>query len=82
MLCIKEVDGIACVLYMKVGQRDGCISSMKIHKASLADWGMDETKPTRMLCRIHIPLLPQEFISGNACFLILLMRATTYGHEL
>ena len=38
----KEVDGIACVLYMKVGQRDGCISSMKIHKASLADWGMDE----------------------------------------
>lgn len=38
----KEVDGIACVLYMKVGQRDGCISSMKIHKSSLADWGMDE----------------------------------------
>ena len=38
----KEVDGIACVLYMKVGQRDGRISSMKIHKASLADWGMDE----------------------------------------
>ena len=24
----KEVDSIACVLYMKVGQRDGCISSM------------------------------------------------------
>ena len=38
----KEVDGIACVLYMKVGQQDGRISSMKIHKASLADWGMDE----------------------------------------
>ena len=38
----KEVDGIACVLYMKVGQRDGCISSMKIHKSSLADWVMDE----------------------------------------
>lgn len=37
----KEVDGIACVLYMKVGQRDGRISSMKIHKDSLAEWGMD-----------------------------------------
>lgn len=35
------------------------------------------TKLTRMLCRIHIPLVPQEFISGNDCFLILLMRAKT-----
>lgn len=26
----------------QVGQQDGRISSMKIHKASLADWGMDE----------------------------------------
>ena len=40
----KEVDGIACVLYMKVGQCNGRISSMKIRKDSLVEWGLDENE--------------------------------------
>ena len=40
----KEVDGIACVLYMKVGQCNGRISSMKIRKDSLVEWGLAENE--------------------------------------
>ncbi len=56
----KEVDGIACVLSMKVGQQDGRISSMKIHKASLADWGMDEQKPTKSFGDYIFPYSPKN----------------------
>lgn len=38
----REVDSIACVVYMRINQKNGDISGTKIHKDNLADWGMDE----------------------------------------
>ena len=51
--------------------------NMKIHKSSLADWGMDEDEAYENALSNTYSLSPPEFISGNDCFLILLMRAKT-----
>ena len=38
----RVIGDIALVLYMQVGEVDGCTSSMKIRRDCLEDWGIDE----------------------------------------
>ena len=72
----RTVGDIALVLYARMGELDGCSTSIKIKKHMLQKWEQDEQSVfNEALFEIRILFRHQEFIAGRNFYIIWIMKA-------